>query len=72
MTALLAKAPAAAHFGIGRFFRDQIAATKAAYAARAEYTKVYNELSAMDDRDLADIGLSRGMIHDIAAAAAAK
>ena len=37
---------------------------------RAEYARVHNELSALSDRDLADIGLSRSTITDVAAEAA--
>lgn len=36
------------------------------------YRKVRNELQSLSDRDLADIGLCRGQIEDIAAEAAAR
>lgn len=35
-------------------------------AKRAEYDRVYAELSMLTDRDLNDIGVSRVQIHDIA------
>ncbi len=34
------------------------------------YRATLAELSALSDRDLDDVGLSRGMIHDVAASAA--
>ncbi len=40
-------------------------------AQRAEFEKIYNELAQMTDRDLTDIGISRGQIRDIAQQAAA-
>ncbi|SFK33825.1 DUF1127 domain-containing protein [Celeribacter marinus] len=40
-------------------------------AQRAEFTKIYNELASMTDRDLADIGISHGQIREIAEQAAA-
>ena len=42
-----------------------------ARARRKVYNKTYSELSAMTDHDLADIGINRLMIEDIAARAAA-
>ena len=49
---------------------ERFAAFRAATVARAvqarEFRRVYNELSGMSDRDLADIGISRGMIRSIA------
>ena len=49
---------------------ERIAAFRAATVSRAgqarEFRRVYNELSGMSDRDLADIGISRGMIRSIA------
>lgn len=35
-------------------------------ARRAAYKTTYNELSALSDRDLIDLGIHRGMIHEIA------
>ncbi|WP_116133828.1 DUF1127 domain-containing protein [Tropicimonas sp. IMCC34043] len=46
------------------------ASYKAWRAGRAVYTQIYNELSSLSDRELADIGLSRNMIRDIALQAA--
>lgn len=40
-------------------------------ARRAAYLYTLNELSAMTERDLADLGISRLMINDIARQAAA-
>ncbi len=49
---------------------ERFAAFRAAAAERAgrarEFRRIYNELSGMTDRDLADIGISRGMIRSIA------
>lgn len=39
---------------------------------RAAYRRTLADLSAMSDRDLADIGIARFMIEDIAAEAAAR
>lgn len=33
---------------------------------RRKYNKTYRELSALSDKDLADIGIARGMIEQIA------
>ena len=37
-----------------------------AIALRRKYYKTYDELSRLNDRDLADIGINRGMIEQIA------
>jgi uncharacterized protein YjiS (DUF1127 family) len=50
--------------------RDVILRVRARAAGIAAYDKTHDELSRMNARDLADIGLSRGMIDDIAAMAA--
>ena len=39
---------------------------------RAVYSRVFGELSALSDRDLADISIARSDIHDIAEDAAAR
>lgn len=39
-------------------------------AQRSEYNRVYGELIGLSDRDLNDIGISRGQIDDIAREAA--
>jgi uncharacterized protein YjiS (DUF1127 family) len=65
-------APRVAHIDLGAIVRTKVAEVKEALARRAEYRAVYNELAAMTDRDLADIGISRGMIEDVAHQAACK
>lgn len=54
--------------------RARIQAWTAARAVRRAQTKVYrttfNQLNAMSDRDLADIGIARGMIDQVAHEAA--
>ncbi|WP_168797835.1 DUF1127 domain-containing protein [Aliishimia ponticola] len=52
------------HFGsaVMRLFGE----AKKAYARQAAYSRTYRELSEMSDHELDDIGLTRGMIHDIA------
>ena len=37
-----------------------------AFKLRRQYYKTYNELSQLTDKDLADIGVARGMIEQIA------
>ncbi len=47
---------------------DRPAATlrlRRAFASWRGYNRTVKELSALEDRDLADIGLTRGMIHEI-------
>lgn len=50
--------------------QDWVLTTKTAYAhrraQRAEARRVYNELSALSERELTDIGISRFNIRDIA------
>jgi len=43
-----------------------------AISAYAEYNKTFKELAALTDRELNDIGLSRGMIHSCAVDASQK
>lgn len=54
--------------------RDRVAAyldtLRAERARRREYARVYGELARMTDRDLADIGISRVSIEDVAVEAA--
>ncbi|WP_179380840.1 DUF1127 domain-containing protein [Jannaschia marina] len=54
--------------------RDRIAArietARADYAKWRVYRRTINELSALSNRDLADLGLSRSMIHGVALEAA--
>lgn len=47
-----------------------IAAFKARLARRAIYIQTLNELQALSDRDLLDLGISPLSIHDVAAKAA--
>ena len=51
-------------------FADFRQGVSQARARRAEYNRVHAELSYMSDRDLADIGISRVSIRDIAREAA--
>jgi len=57
---LKGRAGAVSHFAEGLI--DSFLAVKANLAARAERRRVSAELSRMSDRDLADIGISRGDI----------
>ena len=54
--------------------RDRIAArvsaARASHANWRTYRRTLDELSALDDRDLADLGLSRSMIRGFACEAA--
>jgi uncharacterized protein YjiS (DUF1127 family) len=43
-----------------------IESTKLAWAQNAEYKRTFAELDGLDNRDLADIGVRRGDISDIA------
>ena len=47
-------------------------AARDAWARRAKYNAVLEELSALTDRELADIGIARGEFHRIARDAAAQ
>lgn len=53
-----------------RIILDAFAELGAFAARRREYKRVYNELVNLSDRDLADLGIGRYMIADIAAQAA--
>ena len=53
-----------------RVIADAFADYKAAAARRAVYREVIMQLEEMTDRDLADIGISRGEIRDVATKAA--
>ncbi|WP_254693218.1 DUF1127 domain-containing protein [Sulfitobacter sp. SK011] len=48
------------------YFADLIIAAKVAKARRARYRETYSELSALSDRDLADIGIARSYIRRLA------
>ena len=47
-------------------------AWKIARAKRAVFNRTYNELNALDDRDLADIGIARGAVRNLAREVAEK
>jgi uncharacterized protein YjiS (DUF1127 family) len=51
-------------------FAGWIAGLKAAYARRSLYLRTLNELRALTDRELTDLGLSRVGIEDVAREAA--
>ena len=63
-------APHVAGASFGQIIVDTFTDFKARRAQRAAYRQVFNELSAMSDRDLSDIGLGRSMIRDVARRAA--
>ncbi|KJZ18707.1 DUF1127 domain-containing protein [Loktanella sp. S4079] len=54
----------------GRMLNETLAGLKAAAARRAVYREVMGQLSAMSDRELADIGVARIAIRDVATQAA--
>lgn len=43
-----------------------VADVKAAFARRAEFNRVVRELDGLSDRELADLGIARSMITEIA------
>ncbi len=51
--------------------RGLIANLRIAAKRHKQYLRTYNELNALSDRDLADLGLSRSMIRDLAREASA-
>lgn len=63
-------APHVAGFSFGRIIMDTIADFKASRARRTAYNATFRALSEMTDKNLADIGVSRLSIHDIAQKAA--
>lgn len=58
--------------GISKLLRDSFDRVKEAYDRRAAVTATRNELSALSDRDLEDIGLTRGDIEAVALGAKAQ
>ncbi len=58
--------------GIRAFLRSTLATMADARRRDRAYRKTYRELDQMSDRDLADIGITRFMIGDIAEEAAAR
>lgn len=63
-------APHIAGFSFGQIIMDTFADLKASRARRAVYKATFQALSDMTDKDLADIGISRLSIRDIAQKAA--
>lgn len=61
---------ALAHVGLRDRIVDLVETSRDARGRRREYNRVYGELARMTDRDLTDIGISRGSIGDIAFEAA--
>lgn len=55
---------------VAQLVNDGLARFKAARVRRTIYTQVLAELNTMTDRDLADIGISRLEIRDVARRAA--
>ena len=60
----------AAGTGVVAWFGDVLAAWAVARERRAVYAKTVAELSALTDRELSDINLSRSQITEVAAEAA--
>jgi uncharacterized protein YjiS (DUF1127 family) len=61
---------AAPSLGLGQRFQDFVQRLRQAAKARAVYSETFEELSALSDRDLADLGISRLSIGDVAREAA--
>lgn len=53
-------------FGFAAFGATALANVKQAFARHAAYKRTFDELTHLSDRELADIGIARAMIHDIA------
>jgi len=60
----------AARPSIREYVANLVASVKEANARRAVYVKTLNELRSLSDRDLADLGIARLQIEDIALQAA--
>lgn len=54
------------HTGFAGVFATAVASVKAAMERRAEFTRTLRELEHLTDRDLADLGVHRSQIVDIA------
>ena len=65
-------APRALELNIADRLHSTIEGFKAFRARRAAFNRVYNELALLTDRDLADIGIARSQISEIARQEAAK
>jgi uncharacterized protein YjiS (DUF1127 family) len=70
MMAYVSSAQNLSGFGLAASLGAFLARWKDARSRRATYLRVFDELSAMTDRDLADINLHRVQIRDIAQQAA--
>ena len=57
--------------GLAGRFTEGLARLSEARARRSLYRRTVSELQALDDRELADLGLNRGMIPGVAAEATA-
>lgn len=60
----------AAGFGFGQRFAAFMERARQARKAREIYRQTYEELSALTDRDLADLGIARMSIREVAREAA--
>lgn len=60
----------AAHSGIVDRLNAAVTSLKDAFARRRVYNQVYRELDELSARDLADLGIHRSMINQIAMEAA--
>ncbi len=63
-------APGLKDTGLSSFFATKLAAFQETRARNAVFHKVKGQLSRMSDRDLADIGINRLLIDDVARKAA--
>ena len=61
---------AAPAFGFGQRIAAFVERARQARRARVIYRETYEELSALSDRDLADLGIARISIRDVALEAA--
>jgi uncharacterized protein YjiS (DUF1127 family) len=61
---------AAPAFGFGQRITAFVERARQAQRARAIYRETHDELSALSDRDLADLGIARISIRDVALEAA--
>lgn len=62
----------AAGAGLIDTVRDIIAGIRLSFARQRAFSKTYNELNALTDHELADIGLGRSDILDIARSTSAR
>lgn len=65
-----AASQSASRNSVVEFFANLVASVKEASARRAVYVKTLGELRSLSDRDLADLGIARVQIEDIALQAA--